>query len=68
MEFRIEMSLAALRDAEKSYVHFTKESKEFADKWFKGFVEATNSLRSFPHRCPIAPEMRHFFVEIRHLI
>lgn len=68
MEYRIEMSDAALADVEKSYLFYKQYSEETANIWFKGLVEVINSLKVFPNRCPIASEARSFFVEIRQLI
>jgi plasmid stabilization system protein ParE len=68
MTYRIEMSRPALLDAEKHYLWLKNESEEAANKWFKGLVEATNSLQNFPNRCPIAPESRSFIIEIRQLL
>lgn len=55
MTYRIEISRPALEDAEKTYLWLKIESEEIANKWFKGLVEATNSLKIFPNRCAIAP-------------
>lgn len=68
MEYRIKITNAALVDAEKSYLYYKKDSEEMANIWFKGLVAAINSLEMFPNRCPIVPESRSFFIEIRQLV
>lgn len=68
MAYRVEISRPALEDAEKTYLWLKIKSEERANQWFKGLVEATNSLKNFPNRCPIAPETRSFLIEIRQLL
>lgn len=67
MTYRVDISRPALMDAEETYLWLKVESEENANKWFKGLVEAINSLENFPNRCPIAPETRSFLIEIRQL-
>lgn len=68
MAYRVEISRPALEDAEEAYLWLKNESEELANKWFKGLVEATNSLKNSPNRCLIAPETRSFLIEIRQLL
>lgn len=68
MTYRVEMSRPALKDAENAYLWIKGESAERANEWFRGLVEAVNSLKNFPNRCPIAPENRSFVIEIRQLL
>lgn len=62
------MSRPALLDAENYYLWLKSESEDAANKWFKGLVEAINSLEVFPNRCQIAPESHSFIIEIRQLL
>jgi plasmid stabilization system protein ParE len=68
MAYRVEISRPALEDAEEAYLWLKIESEELANQWFRGLVGATNSLKNFPNRCPIAPETRSFLIEIRQLL
>ncbi len=68
MTYRVEMSRPALTDAENAYLWLKAESEELANEWFRGLVEAVNSLENLPNRCPIAPESRSFLIEIRQLL
>ncbi len=68
MTYRIDISRLAFLDAENVYLWMKTNSEERANQWFKGLVEATNSLKEFPNRCPIVSEGRSFLIEIRQLI
>lgn len=68
MQYRVDISPSALRDAEKSYLRFREQSPEKAVKWYKGLIEAIYSLENSPARCSIAPETRAFVIEIRQLL
>jgi len=52
----------------KTFLWLKAESETLANEWFRGLVEAINSLKTFPNRCPIAPESRSFPIEIRQLL
>ena len=68
MAYRVDVSRPALLDAEKTFLWLKAESEVRANEWFRGLVEAINSLKTFPNRCPIAPESRSFPIEIRQLL
>jgi len=68
MVFRVEISAPALRDAESLYEWIADASKERADEWLRGLIIATDSLKDFPDRNPIAPESHSFLIEIRQLL
>lgn len=70
MEFPVEITTAALADAE-NYIQFLRENRNepgYAERWWNGFVDAVLSLEAMPLRCPKIPERRHFKEELRHLI
>lgn len=68
MEYRLEISRPAWIDAENIYLWLKAGSAERAQEWFRGLFNVIKTLRTFPNRCPIAPESRSFFVEIRQLL
>ncbi len=70
MEFSVEITKAALADAE-DYVQFIREDRgdsTAADKWWNGLIDQILSLETLPRRCSIIPEQRYFEQEMRHLI
>ena len=70
MEFRVEITQAALTDAE-DYVHFVRDNRQnpiVAEQWWNGLVDEILSLETLPRRCPIIPEQKYFDQEMRHLI
>lgn len=70
MEFSVEITQAALADAEE-YVRFIREDRQdpmAAEQWWNGLVDQVLSLGALPRRCPIIPEQRYFDQEIRHLL
>ena len=41
---------------------------DLANDWYNDLQEAIDSLKTFPRRCPIAPEASFFDLEVRQLI
>ena len=66
--FRVLVAAPAEAEVEEAYCHIRKDSPANAAKWRTGLVEAAESLRNFPERCPPAPENGPFEFEIRHFI
>ena len=56
MSFRVEITEPAEQDAREVIRWIAQHSPEKAPLWYFDFLEAADSLREFPARCPIAPE------------
>lgn len=67
MEFRVNISPSALADAEAAYLWIRERNPEIAEGWFKGLLEAIDSLERLPARCPVAPEGKELGREVRQL-
>ena len=65
-EFNIILQPEAVIGMESAYTWIEKDSPERARKWMKGLMDAIESLKVFPRRCPLAPENEVFDEEIRH--
>ena len=55
----------AANDIEAAYQWIATRAPENAVKWFNGLSEALATLEHFPERCPHAPEVDFFEIEIR---
>lgn len=53
---------------ESAYQYIEQHSPERAHEWANGLMDAINSLKTFPGRCPVAPENAFFPQEIRQLL
>lgn len=62
------MQPEAYDDMEGSYAYIERDAPESAQQWAIGLMEAINSLETFPSRCLLAPEDKHFPQEIRQLL
>ncbi|MHB2008136.1 MAG: type II toxin-antitoxin system RelE/ParE family toxin [Acidobacteriaceae bacterium] len=70
MEFSVEITSAALADAE-AYVNFIRADRGeplAAEQWWNGLIDQIRSLETLPRRCSIIPEQKYFEQEMRHLI
>ena len=70
MEFSVEITSAALADAE-AYVNYIRDDRVepiAAEDWWNGLLDQIFSLETLPRRCPIIPEQQYFEDEMRHLI
>lgn len=67
MSFRVEITEPAEQDAREAVRWIAQHSPEKASLWYFDFLEAADSLREFPTRCPIAPESNET-KEFRHLL
>ena len=70
MAFAIEISNAALQDAEEQveYIRTTQRQPEAAERWWRGLLRAIFSLEDRPERCPLISEAGSFDFEVRHLL
>jgi plasmid stabilization system protein ParE len=68
MGYRVDISPAALQDAENAYLWLYEQSPERAALWYKGLLEKVFSLEELPARCPLAPESKDVGFKIRQLL
>ena len=68
MTYRVHIQPSAEADLEDAYRWIAEDAPLAAARWYKGLVEAMQTLRSFPERCPVAPEDRAFPETIRQLL
>jgi len=68
MKYKLIIQPPALEDLEEAYDWIRQRAPEGAARWFNGFVDALETLRSFPERCGVAPEDQYFEQEIRQLL
>ena len=64
-EYRIILQPEAVEGMESAYRWIEADSPQRAHKWAKGLMDAIESLKVFPNRCPLAPENDVFEKEIR---
>ena len=69
MKYYVIIHPSALDDLEPAFRWIEKHaSGNTALRWFDGFVQALESLETFPDRWALAPENPHFQREIRQLL
>jgi plasmid stabilization system protein ParE len=68
MNYRVEVTQSAERDAHEAYAWIAADSPANALRWFDSLFEALQSLESFPTRCAVAPESEAVGEEIRQLL
>jgi len=68
MRYRVEITAAALADAEEAFLWIYRDSPEKAMQWLNAALHAIGSLESYPGRCALAPENDAFEQEIRQLL
>ena len=68
MTYRVKTLPSADADAERIYRWLAERAPLRAPQWFLGLEEAVSSLKTSPHRCPLAPESREFSQNIRQLL
>jgi plasmid stabilization system protein ParE len=69
MDYRIRLTLRAVADAEDAHGWMAEHLSPLqAARWYVGLFDAIESLRSFPHRCPLAPEADAYGEPIRQLL
>ncbi len=67
MRYTVEITRTADQNIHDAYDWIASDSLAAADRWLVKLVEAIDTLRAFPFRCPIAPETTNHPFEIREL-
>ena len=67
-QYRLIIQPPAFDDLDEAYRWIRERAPEAAARWFNGFVEALNSLTTFPDRCGLASENDDVEPEIRQLL
>ena len=52
------------RKANERHDWVAENSPERADKWYRGLFEKIKTLKTFPNRCPVAPERGDYGEEL----
>lgn len=68
MDYRVELTIRAEQDLNQIYDRISADDSAVAALWYFGLEEAIRTLRSFPRRCPLAPESKMSNREWRHLL
>jgi len=68
MTFQVEVTPICETQIEKSYRWYRERNPEFADKWFRGLMNAIATLQENPLRCSLAVEHEIFSEEVRQLL
>jgi mRNA-degrading endonuclease RelE of RelBE toxin-antitoxin system len=68
MTYLVEFAARAVRDLEILYVEKNAAESHAAARWYNGLELAVYALASYPHRCPLAPEVRRMKRELRNLL
>ena len=69
MTYRTLLTARAERDRDAAYDRYSENySREFADRWYRGFRRAVRSLGVNPRRCALAHESNIFSFELRELL
>ena len=67
-DYEIIMQPEAEANLASAHEWVLQNSPERAAEWLNGFMEALQSLTTFPRRCPLAPENAVFETEVRQLV
>jgi toxin ParE1/3/4 len=68
MAYRVELTVRAEQDLQYVFDRISAEDSAVAALWYYGLEDAIRTLRSFPRRCPVAPESKMRKPELRHLL
>jgi plasmid stabilization system protein ParE len=68
MEYSVVLADSAETDANALYARVVAAAPLRGPVWFEELLECLYSLRTMPHRCPLAREARHAHREIRCLL
>jgi toxin ParE1/3/4 len=68
MPYLVEFADRAVRDLEILYLEKNAAEPPAAARWYNELELAVDSLASFPHRCPLAPEARRAKRKFRNLL
>lgn len=66
--YRLSYAEPAILELDDAYSYIYRDSPEHAEAWRQRLENATESLKSSPRRCPLAPENAFSESEIRHLV
>ncbi|MFN5515608.1 MAG: type II toxin-antitoxin system RelE/ParE family toxin [Cyanobacteriota bacterium] len=68
MAFQVEITPIAEKQIERAYNWYRAHNPEFADRWFRGLMNAIATLQASPQRCGLAIEHEIFSEEIRQFL
>lgn len=68
MAFQVEITPPAEAQIEDAYVWYRDRDAAFADRWFRGLMNAIATLQESPRRCTLAAEHELFPEEVRQLL
>ncbi len=68
MAFQVEITPIAEAQIEQAYRWYRERNPAFADRWFRGFMNAIATLQEKPQRCALAIEHKVFPEEVRQLL
>ena len=68
MTFQVEITPVAETQIEQAYCWYRERNPEFADRWFRGLMNAIATLQEKPQRCSEAVEHEIFPEEVRQLL
>jgi toxin ParE1/3/4 len=68
MAYRVELTLRAERDLHDLFDRIAADDSGAAARWYFRLEDAIRTLKSFPRRCPVAPESKLSKSELRHLL
>jgi plasmid stabilization system protein ParE len=68
MTFQVEITPIAESQIEQAYRWYREHNPEFADRWFRGLMNAIATLQENSQRCALAIEHEIFSEEVRQLL
>lgn len=68
MTFQVEILPIAEAQIEQAYGWYQERNPEFADRWFRGLMNAVATLQEKPLRCLLAIENNIFSEDVRQLL
>lgn len=68
MTFQVEITPVAETQIEQAYRWYRERNPDFADRWFRGLMNAIATLQEQPRRCALAVEHEIFPEEVRQLL
>jgi plasmid stabilization system protein ParE len=68
MAFQVEITPLVESEIDKAYQWYRKQNSAFADRWFRGLMNAIATLQEKPLRCSLAIENEIFTEEVRQIL
>jgi plasmid stabilization system protein ParE len=68
MDYRFEIDLRAVLEADDAHRWMAARSVDGADRWYRGLFEQIQTLAVFPMRCPLVEGMNHPDGDVRELL